>query len=167
LHRAINCVRTDHHPTLTTGDFRPEMAKGTYQVAAVPVRRGSDGSVQVLLVTSRETHRWVVPKGWPWPTLADHLAAAEEAWEEAGVRGLARAALLGTFSYDKRGRKKLLPLTVSVYALDVVDEFETWPEQDERRRAWFTVADAADAVDEPELKQIILAFEAATVGRPS
>ena len=132
------------------------MAKGTYQVAAVPIRRGTDGSIQVLLVTSRETHRWVVPKGWPWPTLADHLSAAEEAWEEAGVRGLAKAALLGTFSYDKRRRKKFLPLTVSVYALDVVDEFETWPEQGERQRAWFAVPEAAEAVAEPELKQNIL-----------
>ena len=132
------------------------MAKGTTQVAALPLKRGLDGVVQVMLVTSRETRRWVIPKGWPWPTLADHLAAAEEAWEEAGVRGLPSALLLGTFTYDKRRRGGPVALTVSVYALDVIDEFETWPESDERERAWFALSDAADAVDEPELKRILL-----------
>ena len=54
------------------------------QVAALPVRRNPDGSLSVLLVTSRQTRRWVIPKGWPWPKHEDHVAAAEEAREEAG-----------------------------------------------------------------------------------
>jgi 8-oxo-dGTP pyrophosphatase MutT (NUDIX family) len=59
------------------------------QVAALPVRRNPDGSLSVLLVTSRETRRWVIPKGWPWPDRDDYVAATEEAREEAGVLGLA------------------------------------------------------------------------------
>ena len=66
------------------------------QVAAIPVRRRADGNLEVLLVTSRETRRWIVPKGWPWPEVSDHEAAAAEAWEEAGVRGRILADKLGT-----------------------------------------------------------------------
>ena len=57
------------------------------QVAALPVRRGEDGSLEVLLVTSRETGRWVIPKGWPSKRLSDREAAAREARQEAGVTG--------------------------------------------------------------------------------
>ncbi len=57
------------------------------QVAAIPVRKSAEGQLEVLLVTTRETQRWVVPKGWPLPRRPDHEAAANEAWEEAGVRG--------------------------------------------------------------------------------
>ena len=135
------------------------MAGDKYQVAALPLKRGPDGMMQVLLVTSRDTRRWVVPKGWPWPALPDHLAAAEEAWEEAGVRGQANAQCLGTFTYDKRRRNGSVALTVSVYTLTVIDEFECWPESGDRERAWFDISTAAAAVDEPGLKQIILALE--------
>jgi uncharacterized protein len=133
------------------------MVKGNTQVGALPLRRAPDGTTQVLLVTSRETRRWVIPKGWPWPNLADHLAAAEEAWEEAGVRGIPIATLLGTFTYDKIKQSGPKPLTVLVYALEVVDEFDAWPERSDRSRAWFTVAAAAAAVAEPELQKIISA----------
>ena len=67
------------------------------QVAAIPVRRQDDGKLEVLLVTSRETRRWIVPKGWPWPEVSDHEAAAAEAWEEGGVRGRILPDKLGTF----------------------------------------------------------------------
>ena len=72
------------------------------QVAAIPVRRRGDGNLEVLLVTSRETRRWIVPKGWPWPEVSDHEAAAAEAWEEAGVRGRILADELGAYTYDKQ-----------------------------------------------------------------
>ncbi len=125
------------------------------QVGALPIRPGHAGGLQVLLVTSRESQRWVIPKGWPWPQLPDHEAAAGEAWEEAGVRGHAVAAEIGIFAYEKRQGGKLLPIEVVVYLLEVTEEVETWPEANERRRAWFDLNEAVEAVAEPELKALL------------
>ncbi|HKZ96072.1 MAG TPA: NUDIX domain-containing protein [Hyphomicrobiaceae bacterium] len=127
----------------------------TRQIAAIPVRRNARGKVQVLLVTSRETQRWVIPKGWPWPDLPDHEAAAEEAWEEAGVRGLARRNKIGSFTYDKRRNGKVVRVLVVVYLLEVREMARTWPECAERRRAWFSPAKAANAVEELKLKTLL------------
>ena len=125
------------------------------QVAALPVRRGDDGEWRIMLVTSRETRRWVVPKGWPWPDRPDHEAAAEEAREEAGLLGKVASRSIGTYSYDKRRRSGVVPVLVTVFVLEVTDELDGWPEQDQRQRTWFTVSDAAAAVDEPELAALI------------
>ena len=125
----------------------------------MPVRRSAGGALEVLLVTSRETRRWVIPKGWPWPDIADHLAAAEEAREEAGVTGRAEPEPAGTFRYAKRRPEGTSNLHVTIFMLHVVEELDEWPEKSERQRAWFTPADAANAVDEPELKALILALE--------
>ena len=127
----------------------------SYQVAAIPVRQRTASGPEVLLVTSRETRRWVVPKGWPWRKHANHEAAAGEAWEEAGVRGSTNAVSIGTFTYEKRDGKKIRTLKVFVYLLEVTEEADTWPEVDQRRRAWFAANDAADLVDEPELKALL------------
>jgi 8-oxo-dGTP pyrophosphatase MutT (NUDIX family) len=126
------------------------------QIGALPVRRKSDGSLEVLLVTTRETRRWVIPKGWPWPNTADHLAAAGEAYEEAGVTGQASTKSIGSYVYGKRrSGGVVVPLRVTVYRVDVEEELENWPEQQERQRAWFSVADAAAAVQEPDLSALI------------
>lgn len=130
------------------------MAKSR-QVAAIPVRRGGPSGLKVMLVTSRETQRWVIPKGWPWPKRSDHDAAAGEAWEEAGVRGKILSELLGTFTYDKRDGGDLRRLEVSVFLLEVTEEADKWPEAHERRRQWFTVKEAAELVQEPGLKELL------------
>ncbi len=125
------------------------------QVAAVPVRRDDQGSLQVLLVTSRETRRWVIPKGWPWPELADHLAAAEEGREDSGVRGTPCAVSLVHYVYEKRRKSGLRPVRVEVFLLEVTSELDSWPEDRQRTRAWFTPEAAAEAVVEPELQEIL------------
>jgi 8-oxo-dGTP pyrophosphatase MutT (NUDIX family) len=130
------------------------------QVAAIPVRRQDDGKLEVLLITSRETRRWVVPKGWRWPEVPDHEAAAAEAWEEAGVRGRILTDKLGSFTYDKRLDGILLTVDVVVYLLEVTEEEHTWPEMEERQRAWFSPAAAAQAVVEPELQVLLHTLEA-------
>ena len=130
------------------------------QIAAIPLRSDASGQLQVMLVTSRETRRWVIPKGWPWPGLPDHEAAREEAWEEAGVRGHARRDKIGSFTYGKRRNGKVMPTKVIVYRLDVTEIAETWPEIAERQRAWFSLAKAADAVEELKLKKLLLALVA-------
>lgn len=127
-----------------------------YQVAAIPFRQHIIKGSQVLLVTSRETRRWVVPKGWPWPHVADHEAAAGEAWEEAGVRGRVMPKKIGKFTYNKRRNEKVYQLKVFVYLLEVTTEADDWPEVDQRERKWFTQVEASCLVDEPELKSILL-----------
>lgn len=131
------------------------MKKTDKQIAAIPFRFDARGRLEILLVTSRETQRWVIPKGWPWPQTANHKAAAGEAWEEAGVIGVARKGKIGTFEYDKRDRKGSTPVKVSVYLLEVTGLARTWPEFAERRRAWFRPDKAAAEVAEPGLKSLL------------
>jgi 8-oxo-dGTP pyrophosphatase MutT (NUDIX family) len=132
------------------------------QIAALPVRRRRDGLLLVLLVTSRETGRWVIPKGWPWPDREDWIAAAEEAREEAGVLGTTLPASIGTFTYHKRQPSGTLPVQVAVYRLEVTEELATWPECNQRRRSWFTLPEAAAAVLEPGLRDLIIQLPSTT-----
>lgn len=125
------------------------------QVGAVPIKRRTTGEIEVLLITSRETRRWVIPKGWPWPGVSDPEAAAAEAWEEAGVRGNIVVNQMGTFTYDKRRDGVILTVDVVVYLLEVTEEEPAWPEMDKRRRAWLSPAAAARAVAEQELKALL------------
>jgi 8-oxo-dGTP pyrophosphatase MutT (NUDIX family) len=125
------------------------------QVAALPYRKHGKG-VDVLLVTSRETKRWIIPKGWPMKGKKDWNAAAMEAFEEAGVEGRIGKKSLGSYSYDKRTKSGItMPCEVIVYPLDVVAILGDWPEKQERRRKWFPAEEAAKHVDEEGLKAII------------
>jgi len=111
------------------------------------------------LITSRDSGRWVIPKGNPMRGLAAHEAAAEEAFEEAGVRGIPCPSPIGTFSYTKRYRaRRNRDLVVTVYPIAFVEQAEDWPERHQRDTRWFDLAGAAAAVDEPELKSLITAF---------
>ena len=134
------------------------------QVGALPVRRGPDGSLLVLLVTTLQTQRWVIPKGWPWPEQHDYAAAAEEAREEAGVLGEAGTASIGSYTYEKRRPSGRLPVRVAVYLLEVREELDTWPECEQRQRAWFTLSDAAAAVQEPGLRDLLLQLKTTAEG---
>ncbi len=129
------------------------------QVAALPYRDGPGGSPEVLLITSRGTRRWVLPKGNPIRGLSAHLAAAHEAFEEAGISGIAGAEPLGSYGYDKvRRNGTTRAARVEVFPLAVHGRADDWPEQHERDSRWFSLRDAAAAVEEPELKAIIAAF---------
>jgi 8-oxo-dGTP pyrophosphatase MutT (NUDIX family) len=130
------------------------------QYAALPWRRLENGTVQVLVITSRETRRWVIPKGWPIKGMSSSASAAREAFEESGVTGHTAKKPLGAYYYDKRlasGRTQRV--RVSVFALKVEAEADTWPEFGQRDRVWMPLADAAERVDEPELKAMIAAFK--------
>ena len=129
---------------------------GRLQVAALPYRKREDGSLEVLLVTTRGTGRWIVPKGWPMPGKSHSEAAAQEAYEEAGVRGPAAAAELGRFEHEK-SRFPAAPMncTVAVFPMAVERELTRWPERGQRTRRWFSVDDAAKAVKSPDLAGII------------
>jgi 8-oxo-dGTP pyrophosphatase MutT (NUDIX family) len=125
------------------------------QIGALPWRK-KKGRIQVLLVTSRETKRWVIPKGWPEAHLMDFNAARQEAFEEAGVAGHMHKMPVGHYEYDKRlDDGSLLPCRVFVYSLEVTEKFDKWPERRQRKREWFELDDAAAQVDETGLKEII------------
>ncbi|AHE51836.1 DUF47 family protein [Sphingomonas sanxanigenens] len=121
-----------------------------------------DAPVRVLLVTSRESKRWVIPKGNQASGHSPHAAAALEAEEEAGVRGAICPTALGSYRYRKKRRNGAsLMIDVDVFPLAVSSELGMWKEQGQRERRWFTLADAADAVDEPDLSDLIRSFNQA------
>jgi 8-oxo-dGTP pyrophosphatase MutT (NUDIX family) len=130
------------------------------QFAAIPWRRNADGEVEVLLITSRETRRWVIPKGWPIKGKSSAKSAAQEAFEEAGVTGKISKSPLGGYAYDKRLRNgRLQHVRVAVFTLHVESEAETFPELGQREKLWLPPADAALRVDEPELIALLANFK--------
>ncbi len=129
------------------------------QYAALPWRKREDGAVEILLITSRETRRWVIPKGWPMKDKAPEEAAAQEAYEEAGLVGTPRSKSLGVYHYDKRlSSGRLQHVRVQVFPLEVTEARDIWPEMVERDRLWSSPAEAASLVDEPELRGILAKF---------
>jgi 8-oxo-dGTP pyrophosphatase MutT (NUDIX family) len=128
------------------------------QYAALPWRHG-DEVVEVLLITSRETRRWVIPKGWRKKGEPASITAAREALEETGAGGRVAEAPLGEFRYQKLMKNGTLQrVRVTVFALEVLFEHEDWPERDEREKLWTTPDHAARLVDEPELQALIAGF---------
>ena len=114
-----------------------------------------------MLITSRETKRWVVPKGNAIRGLARHEAAAVEAWEEAGLRGVVCPTPLGSYRYFKRRRLGgVRDLAVSLFPMLVHAQAEDWPERHQRVTRWHDLAGAAAAVDEPGLRLLIAGFRA-------
>ena len=128
------------------------------QYAALPFRPGPHG-VELLLITSRETRRWVIPKGWPMKGKTPHEAARIEAHEEAGLDGQIAERPVGKYRYVKRLKSgKDRQVEVQVFPLRVSHEGDDWPEKEQRVRRWGPPAEAAALVVEPELKVLIMAF---------
>lgn len=132
-------------------DLRPKDGAMAAQVAALCWRLHK-GRTQVLLVTSRDTGRWVLPKGWPIAGLTAMAAAAREAWEEAGVEGVVQTQAIGAYCYDK-SRPDAAPLRccVEIFPLRVGRLKSRFPEHKQRRRKWFGADEAASLVAEPDL----------------
>ena len=130
------------------------------QFGALPFRDEPDRGLQLLLVTSRDTGRWVIPKGNPMLFRSAAQTAAEEAFEEAGIRGAIAPVPIGRYRYCKRRRLAAdVMAQVSVFPLRVEQLLEEWPEAQQRRRQWFSREEAVAAVAEEELKALILGFE--------
>jgi 8-oxo-dGTP pyrophosphatase MutT (NUDIX family) len=125
------------------------------QYAALPFRQRE--GIEVLLVSSRGTRRWVVPKGWPKKGCKPYVTAAREAQEEAGIIGEIGRESVGSYSYLKDGQDGSI-CRVDVFPLAVKRQRKTWPEKSQRSTKWFPLALAADAVNEPELKDVIRNF---------
>jgi 8-oxo-dGTP pyrophosphatase MutT (NUDIX family) len=139
---------------------------GHLQYAALPYRRCPDASIEIMLITSRDTGRWLIPKGWPKRGLGPSETAAREAREEGGLVGRIADRSIGSYHYEKR-----LPdgsaerCVVNVFGLEVERQLKSWPEWHERRTRWFALQEAAEAVQEPELSAIILSLPTSCTAR--
>ncbi|WP_090560296.1 NUDIX hydrolase [Belnapia rosea] len=127
------------------------------QCAALPFRQ-ADGETQVMLVTSRETRRWVLPKGWT-EKCGGSKQAEREAYEEAGIRGRITAEPIGAYAYPKRlPDGATVTCEVDVFPLAVDELLDDWPEKSQRERRWFTLPQAAMAVQEGGLVTLMLSL---------
>jgi len=127
------------------------------QYGALPFRESRSG-VEFLLVTSRGTRKWIIPKGWPQRGKSPHRAAAVEAFEEAGVVGRIKTKTIGSYAYKKKVAGIVARFKVRVFPLRVTRQHKTWPEKDQRRSRWYSPAQASRRVSEADLKRIIRAF---------
>jgi 8-oxo-dGTP pyrophosphatase MutT (NUDIX family) len=130
------------------------------QYSALPYRFTVDAALEILLVTTRQTKRWIVPKGWPIKGLKPAKSAAREAFEEAGVRGRVGARAIGHFTYDKilDGSGSRVVCEVRVFPLLVKRQSRTWPEIEQRVVQWFAPDKALTLIKEPELQALIGGF---------
>jgi 8-oxo-dGTP pyrophosphatase MutT (NUDIX family) len=128
------------------------------QAAALCIRQKGNRR-EVLLVTSRGTGRWILPKGWPMKGKTLAQAAAQEAWEEAGVRGEIEPEPIGSYSARKVVESGLgLRCMVHVFRLSVDRLEDDFPESRQRRRKWVSTSRAAKMVQEAELKALLLSL---------
>lgn len=127
------------------------------QVAAL-VYRYPGPSPEILLITSRGTGRWIIPKGWPKAGKTLHDMALREAFEEAGIRGTVDPDPIGQFDYKKYDLppEAIPSFTVNVYAVEFRRMAKNWPERGQRISEWLSPEDASERVDEPELKTLLL-----------
>lgn len=137
--------------------FRPMLSRPPRLQVAALCTRGAGDARKVLLVTSRDTGRWIIPKGWPIEGKSAAEAALQEAWEEAGVRsGVSPRDAIGSYTYEKRLKHGLsIPVETLVFPVAVKELRDEFPEATERAREWFSPDDAANLVEEPELQHLL------------
>ena len=123
--------------------------------------RFKNDQIEFLLITSRDTKRWILPKGWPENNMTPGQSAANEAFEEAGVKGKSDERPIGVYCYSKKMETdKNYSCIVIVFSLKVQKFLSDYPEKLERKRKWFDRNSAAECVAEPELSQLIKSFNA-------
>ena len=139
------------------------------QYGILPYRRTKSNSLELLLITTRQSRRWIIPKGWPIKGLKPTKSAAREAYEEAGIRGTVGAKSIGTFVYEKCIEETLgtFPCEVRVFAMRVERQFDTWPEANERETRWFESSEALSALQDDGLRELIAAFLKREIGYKS
>jgi 8-oxo-dGTP pyrophosphatase MutT (NUDIX family) len=136
------------------------LAKERRQVAALPWRQ-TDRGLEIMLVSSRGTQRWIIPKGWSMAGRKDSAAAAIEALEEAGLLGVISEDPIGQYTYVKRFVGYERAVRVAVFSMRVSRQRDRWPEQRQRLTQWFSAEEAATLVDDAELRDVISSFIAA------
>lgn len=184
----INLART-HNIQYAQGMFRAQKRKGKAQMTLHTIKqlpislrtehksdvrtqfaalcyRMNKTKPEILMITSRVSRRWIIPKGWPMDGKTPAQSALTEAWEEAGVIGKPIDLCLGLYSYRKwMGPKQFLPCVALVYPVKVKSLADDFPEKGQRKRKWMRPKKAASRVSEPELAQILRNFDARLLGR--
>jgi 8-oxo-dGTP pyrophosphatase MutT (NUDIX family) len=132
------------------------------QIGALPYRLTPAGEREVLLVTSRGTRQWIIPKGWPMDDFTDPDAAAREAYEEAGLIGEIATKPVGTFTYMKqpKGAEAPAEIVVDVYPMRIDRQLAFWPEASQRQTAWMSPALAHTMVSNPTLRMLLATWSA-------
>jgi 8-oxo-dGTP pyrophosphatase MutT (NUDIX family) len=129
------------------------------QYGALCFRLGEGGRIEILVITSRDSGRWVLPKGWPMKGKKPHEAATIEAWEEAGVRGKARKRSIGCYTYLKElDSETVVPCIVEMFQIEVEELEAKFKERGQRAQAWVSPDEAARRVREIELKSLLVNF---------
>lgn len=137
------------------------------QIAALPMRWDSKDNVSVLMVTSRGSGRWVMPKGWEMDGKKPWRAAEIEAMEEAGAVGYISQDCIGTYRYPKvMSGGRIVPCVVRVYPMIVEKLKRDWKERQQRTRRWFSPKAAAKRVDEQELADLLMTLHKNPHKRP-
>ena len=136
------------------------MAKTAKQIAALPIRWTKSGKLEVLMITSRDTGRWIVPKGWTMNGKKPWAAAEIEALEEAGAIGYISHETIGQYTYKKKlGKGLSVTCKVDVYPMMVERLKSNWKERSERTRKWFSAKGAAKRISEPALAKILKSLD--------
>ncbi|AYM13971.1 DNA mismatch repair protein MutT [Agrobacterium tumefaciens] len=138
---------------LFSGSFRQQYAALCFRYT------GSGEEIEILVVTSRTSARWIIPRGWPMKRKKPHEAAAIEAWEEAGVRGRVRKDAVGRYTYLKMlDNGDVVPCVVDVFQIEITGEETSFKERGERLLEWVRPDEAARRVREIELKSLLVDF---------
>lgn len=130
------------------------------QYGALPYRFTKSDAPEILLVTTRQTKRWIIPKGWPIKGLKPAKSAAREAYEEAGIRGSVKTKAIGIFAHEKRSYEDgiTIPCDVRVFPLLVKRQSKAWPESEQRVAQWLEPTVALSLVEEESLRSLIFSF---------
>jgi 8-oxo-dGTP pyrophosphatase MutT (NUDIX family) len=164
-------ARSKPKPLLQQLAAKPEKlfdGKWKQQYAALCFRYRDDGpSIEILVVTSRDSGRWIIPKGWPIERKAPHEAAATEAWEEAGVRGKVRKKPVGRYTYLKLMQDgDVAPCIVDIFQIEIKKAADDFKERGERTLDWVSPDEAARRVREVELKSLLVEFKPLGTDKP-
>lgn len=137
-------------------DGEPMVGEIARQYGVLPWRFSNDGRLQILLITSLKTRRWIIPKGWPMKGRPPFMTAAMEAFEEAGIIGDISLSELVDYRYDKILKDgTALPCLVTLFGFRVRGTLTHWKEGARRTRRWFDVEDAAELIDDDELADFV------------
>jgi 8-oxo-dGTP pyrophosphatase MutT (NUDIX family) len=164
--------RTIARPTTLLGklaEMPEKLFSGAFlqQYAALCFRINAEERLELLVITSRSSGRWIIPKGWPMKARKPYAAAALEAWQEAGVRGIVRKKPVGRYTYLKwLDDGDIAPCIVDVFQMEVNSSAEKFKERHQRILAWVSPEEAARRVREVELKSILVNFKPLGLKRP-
>ena len=118
----------------------------------------NEGNLSLVLITSKSTKRWVVPKGHIEPNLTAKESAEQEAFEEAGIEGVVSDVTVGSYDYTKHDKEDSNIYRVSLFPMEIQRLHNDWPEANLRARQWMTIPQAVNAVNEETLKLLLKNF---------